>query len=152
MPFKRETVVVAQVERIRAVLIRGRWEDPIERRPSRLVSMWMTRLALLVLCLGPLTCRSDEWLTGITPTLVNIGDSGGTSGEYIQLVPHQAVQNPAACPTADSYILRDPLLNKDALAILLTSYTSGTNVQVYLSSSLCDTLTGRPLITQVGLN
>lgn len=145
--------MVAQVRLIRAAPFAfRRRKDSINPRWARLFSAWMTRAAALVLCLGPLTCWSDQWVTGVTPALINAADSGGTNGEYILLAPQQAVQNPANCPSPSAYVLRDPVINKDTLAILLTAYTSGTNVQVYLSSTLCDTPTGRPLITQVGLN
>jgi|SRR4051812_32075772 hypothetical protein len=92
-------------------------------------------------------CSAAQWVTGIPATQVVVGNAGG---EYLQILSSNAISNPAACSTADSYIIRDPAIVKSAIAIGLAALASGRQIRVYVTDS-CDAPTGRPLATSIGL-
>jgi hypothetical protein len=86
------------------------------------------------------------WYSSLT--LAQVG-SGDAAGEYVWFQTTQAINNPAGCGNADIYVLR--VLPKNALAILLTAHASGKPIRVFVSPTTCDSATGRPLATEVGV-
>lgn len=111
------------------------------RKSIRIASASLASLALSAQAIAA------QWVTSITATQVISGNSGG---EYVQLLVASTIVNPAACATSDSYIIRDPAIVKNALAIGLTAIAAGRQIRVYVSDS-CDAPTGRPLAISIGL-
>ena len=58
------------------------------------------------------------------------------------------LNNPAGCTTPDSYGSRTP--PSSILATLLTAYSLGKSVRIYLNSTTCDP-SARPLFAAVGV-
>ena len=121
---------------------------------GRTATMISRRMRIFIVCVTlastsiPVSCWADQWLTGLTVAQIY---TGNVAGEYVQVITTQAIVNPAGCATADSYFVHDPAIVKDALAIVLTAYTMGSALRVYVSSSSSDTSTGRPLNTAVAI-
>jgi hypothetical protein len=58
--------------------------------------------------------------------------------------------NVGGCSTNDYYVVPNAYDKKSALSILLTAYTAGLTVDVYVSG--CDPSVGRPVVTDVQLH
>ena len=95
----------------------------------------------------PCAAWADQWVAPVTPTQVINGNAGGL---YIQILTAESIVNPASCPSADSYVIHDPVLVNSAAAIVLAALMAGHQIRIYVVSSGCDTPTGRPLATFVG--
>ena len=98
-----------------------------------------------LLLIGALPCQA-AWYSALT--LAQVG-SGDASGEYVWFQSLEPVNNPAGCANADIYVIRT--LPKNALAILLAAHVSGKPVRAFVSPTTCDAATGRPLVTEVGI-
>jgi hypothetical protein len=84
----------------------------------------------------------------MSQTLTQVG-SGDYAGEYVWFSTTQAASNPANCPSSDIYVLRT--VPKNALAILLAAKVSGSPIRLYVVPTACDSATGRPLVSEVGI-
>jgi len=60
----------------------------------------------------------------------------------------EEINNPAGCPNTDYYGIRSDAGPQFAMSILLTAYTSGKKVDVYVVDNQCDAF-GRPSVTDV---
>lgn len=100
-------------------------------------------VVLLVVCASQ---SNAAWYTGLT--LAQVG-SGDAAGEYVWFQTTAAPNNPANCSNNDIYVLRT--LPKNALAILLAAHASGKPIRIFVSPTACDSYTGRPLVTEVGI-
>jgi hypothetical protein len=106
---------------------------------------WQGTLGAILLVLGA-SPSNAAWYTGLTLVQVGSGDAGG---EYVWFQTTGTLYNPANCGNADIYVLRT--LPKNALAILLAAHASGKPVRIFVSPTACDAPTGRPLVTEVGI-
>jgi len=110
--------------------------------------VWRQRRLFFIvgICLAPI-CVADSWIGGLT--LTQVITSNDSNGQYVQLLVSQSISNPAGCGPVDSYISRT--LPTSTLATVLTAYSLGKSVRIFLISSTCDSPTGRPLFTGVGI-
>jgi hypothetical protein len=107
---------------------------------------WQGALGAVALALCSAPSQAD-WVTGLT--LIQLG-SGDAGGEYVWFQTTTfPPSNPANCGNNDIYVLRT--LPKNALAILLAAHVSGKPIRAYVSPTVCDAVTGRPLVTEVGI-
>ena len=108
----------------------------------------MKKIVSLSAALALLSCLPAQasWVTG--QTLLQVGN-GDAAGEYTWFQISGTTVNPAGCSNSDIYIVR--VLPRNALAILLTGKVSGSPVRLYVHDTQCDAHTGRPLVTEVGL-
>ncbi len=93
------------------------------------------------------TASASGW-TG-TLTIVSVTEAD-YSGEVVQLIVSQAVDDSAGCPYHDAYMIRDANIINGSLALLLSAQISSTPISVLVSTT-CDA-TGRPTVTAVQLD
>lgn len=74
-----------------------------------------------------------------------------SSSSFISFSTTEPMQNPAGCGRSDIYVVNSSVDYKSALAILLSAYSLGTTVSIYLGAT-CDPSTGAPLVTDVMIN
>jgi hypothetical protein len=102
---------------------------------------------ILSACLSQ-SARSDQWVTALTPTSAQVSNVAGTMMLYITTT--QTVANPAGCPAGDGYVVSDPKIADEALAMALTAITASHTIQVYVSSSQC--ANSRPMVLDFQIN
>ena len=106
---------------------------------------WQGTLGAVFLVVGA-SKSNAAWYSSLTLAQVGSGDAGG---EYVWFQTTTALNNPANCGNNDIYVLRT--LPKNALAILLAAHVSGKPIRLFVSPTTCDAITGRPLVTEVGI-
>ena len=108
----------------------------------------MKKFVSVSAALALLSCLPAQagWVTG--QTLLQVGN-GDAAGEYTWFQISGTSANPAGCGNADIYIVRT--LPRNALAILLAGKVSGSPIRLFVHETLCDSHTGRPVVTEVGL-
>lgn len=89
-----------------------------------------------------------QWVPNVTPTEAIIGRT--SVGAFVQILTSGTIVNPAGCSSADSYMIYDTELVHGALAISLTAVASARQIRLYVTDS-CDTATGRPVVSAIGL-
>jgi hypothetical protein len=98
-------------------------------------------------CLSP-SAWSDQWVNALTPTAAQAQNYGGALLVYITVT--QTIVNPAGCPAPDGYVIVDPIIARESLAITLTAITAGHPIQVFVSSTQCNN--GRPTASIFQMN
>lgn len=93
--------------------------------------------------------RADGWSGSVNLNAVQPFDSGGSSGGSLNLYldTTQAVYNPGGCSSTNGYEVVDPVVVNQVLAVALSAITTGTEVELYVSSSICTG--GRPTVTAI---
>jgi|KBSSwiStaDraftv2_1062776.scaffolds.fasta_scaffold01036_29 hypothetical protein len=97
------------------------------------------------------TCWAAGWYTGLTATTVISTDA---NGPVLEIITSQPINNSGGCSIADLYVLRDATnvsVVNTSLAIVMSAITTGLPIRLYVTGT-CDSYTGRPLVSAVGLN
>jgi hypothetical protein len=104
----------------------------------------MRRPLLVTLCLLAASGADAAagWQYGVHPTNMR------SNRAYISFKTTES--NVGGCSTNDVYVVPTAYDKKSALSILLTAYTAGLTVDVYVNG--CDPSSGRPLVTDVELH
>jgi hypothetical protein len=90
---------------------------------------------------------ADQWTPAVTPVTAQAGNYNNTLETYISTT--QAVVNPANCPALDGYVVSDPIIADQSLAIALSALIAGRSIKLYLSSTQC--ADSRPKVLSIQL-
>ena len=86
------------------------------------------------------------WIRAIT--IATIADND-IDGEVVQLAVTEVVDNPAHCADSTGYAIRDPNTLRSSLALLMSAFVTGKQVDLFVTGS-CDK-TGMPAVSGVTL-
>lgn len=108
--------------------------------------MRTSRIAIIaLLVMAPNIGAAATWYYNHTTLAIYLMSTGG---ELVQFIPVGTVNNPAGCPNSDGYVGRTNV--KGTLALLMSAWMANKKVHVLVSTTSCDSSTGRPLFTDVG--
>jgi hypothetical protein len=106
-------------------------------------------VALMVMGVGAFTqaiALPSGWIRSITITTISDSD---IDGEVVQLTVNEVVDNPAHCSDSTGYAIRDPNTLRSSLALLMSAFVTGKQVDLFVTGS-CDK-TGMPAVSGVTL-
>jgi hypothetical protein len=115
----------------------------LKRRKPALVQIGV--IFALFLLAPAMPASADQWSSTVTVTAAHAEDDANALVIYV--MTSQAAANPANCPATDGYETNDPVIANPTLAAALTALSSGTPIQIYVSSSLC--VGNRPVILEL---
>lgn len=108
---------------------------------AKLASISAAVMSLILLSIS--AQAAYVWLSGRHP--INIR----TNANFIGFQTTEPVQNPASCPNNDFYAVPSAYDSKAALAVLLAANLAGKTVGIFIVDNLCDTTSGRPVVTDL---
>jgi hypothetical protein len=106
-------------------------------------------VALMVMGVGAITqavALPSAWIRSITITTISDSD---IDGEVVQLTVNDVIDNPAHCSDSTGYAIRDPNTLRSSLALLMSAFVTGKQVDLFVTGS-CDK-TGMPAVSGVTL-
>ncbi len=106
-------------------------------------------VALMVMGVGAFTqavALPSGWIRSITIATISDND---IDGEVVQLTVNEVVDNPAHCADSTGYAIRDPNTLRSSLALLMSAFVTGKQVDLFITGS-CDK-TGMPAVSGVTL-
>ena len=106
-------------------------------------------VAIMLMGVGAFTqavALPSGWIRSII--IATISDSD-IDGEVVQLTVNEVVDNPAHCPDSTGYALRNPNTIRSSLALLMSAFVTGKQVDLFVTGS-CDK-TGMPAVSGVTL-
>jgi hypothetical protein len=90
----------------------------------------------------------DQQTAALTPTAAQIENIGGVTSLY--LTTTQPAVNPAGCTATDAYIVIDPKILDEVLAMSLTAITTSRTIAIVVSGSQCSS--ARPVVLSLIMN
>jgi hypothetical protein len=106
-------------------------------------------VALMMMGLGAVTQAvplPSGWIRSITIATISDND---IDGEVVLLTVNEVVDNPAHCADSTGYAIRDPNTLRSSLALLMSAFVTGKQVDLFVTGS-CDK-TGMPAVSGVTL-
>ena len=91
----------------------------------------------------------DTLVTGLTATSAQVSNVGGALSLYVTTTDNPKA-NPFGCPAPDGYVVSDPKIVDEALAMALTAITTNHTITLYISGSACSN--NRPMILEFQIN
>jgi hypothetical protein len=94
----------------------------------------------------PAVALPAGWIRSLTITTIS---DNNVDGEVVQFTVNEVVDNSAHCADSTGYAIRDPNTLRGSLALLMSAFVTGKQVDLFVTGS-CDK-TGMPAVSGVTL-